>query len=277
VIARMVAQKLQANLGGTFIVENKPGAGGRFAPDTVAKSPADGYTLLVAVPGAITIGPAIWSKLSYNVSKDFVPISLVSASPMVVVVPQDHPAKNIKELIAWTKANPDKANYPTPSPLFTLAIENFKAKSGATGAPISYRSSNDCAISLLGGQTSFGFIETTTAMPLIRDKKLRPLAVTVPSRIADLPDVPTLEELGISGVFAQSWFGILAPAGTPRAIVKKLEDALRQLASAEDFKTRLKAMSIGVIASSAEEFSKELAAESKMWSDVAKSVNMKFE
>src|SRR5258705_3150616 len=122
-VARIVAQRLQEMLGGTFLVENKPGASGRLAPEHVAKSPPDGYTLLGAAPGAMTIGTAIWDKIPYNIMKDFIPISLLSESPMVVVVDKSHPAHSIAELIAWLKANPDKANYPTPSPVFTLPIE----------------------------------------------------------------------------------------------------------------------------------------------------------
>src|SRR5262245_25833108 len=120
-VARIVAQKLQEMLGGTFLVENKPGANGRLAPDTVAKSTPDGYTLLGAAPGAMTVGTAIWeNKIPYDIFKDFVPISLLADYPLVVLVNKSHPAQNVAELVAWLKANPDKANYPTPSPVFTL-------------------------------------------------------------------------------------------------------------------------------------------------------------
>jgi hypothetical protein len=138
-VARILAQKLQETIGGTFLVENKPGAAGRLAPETVAKSPPDGYTLLGAAPGAMTIGTAIWDKIPYDIFKDFVPISLVADYPMLVLVNNSHPAKTIAELVAWLKANPDKANYPTPSPVFTLPIEHFKIKTGAPATAISYQ------------------------------------------------------------------------------------------------------------------------------------------
>src|SRR5882762_1104809 len=191
-VARIVAQKLQDMLGSSFLVENKPGASGRLAPDFVAKSAPDGYTLLGAAPGAMTIGTAIWDKIPYNIMKDFIPISLMSESPMVVVVNKDHPARTMAELIAWLKANPDKANYPTPSPVFTLPIEHFKIKTGVPGTPIPYRSSNESVTSLLSGQSAFAFIETPAVVPQIAAGTLRPLAVTVPSRIPELPEVPTL-------------------------------------------------------------------------------------
>ncbi len=178
-VARIVAQKLQEILGGTFLVENKPGGSGRIAPDAVAKSTPDGYTLLGAAPGAMTVGTAIWPKIPYDIFKDFVPISLIADYPLIVLVNKSHPAQNIAELVTWLKANPDKANYPTPSPVFTLPIEHFKIKTGAPATAISYRSSNESITSLLGGQTTFGFVETPVAVPQLGSGNLRALAVTV--------------------------------------------------------------------------------------------------
>jgi tripartite-type tricarboxylate transporter receptor subunit TctC len=276
-VARIVAQKLQDMLGGSFLVENKPGASGRLAPDAVAKSSPDGYTLLGAAPGAMTIGTAIWDKIPYNIMKDFVPISLMSESPMVVVVNKDHPARSIAELIAWLNANPDKANYPTPSPVFTLPIEHFKIKTGAPATPIFYRSSNESATSLMSGQTAFGFIETPVVMPQIAGGNLRALAVTVPSRIAELPDVPTLAEAGVPDVVAGTWFGLLAPASTPPPIVQKLETAARQIAASDDFKARMTTLSSSSIGSTSDELAARMASEVKRWTAVVKSANIKFE
>jgi tripartite-type tricarboxylate transporter receptor subunit TctC len=276
-VARIVAQKLQDMLGGSFLVENKPGASGRLAPDYVAKAAPDGYTLLGAAPGAMTIGTAIWDKIPYNIMKDFVPISLLSDYPMVVVVDKSHPAHSIAELIAWLKANPDKANYPTPSPVFTLPIEHFKIKTGVPGTPIPYRSSNESITSLLNGQSAFAFVETPAVIPQITAGTLRPLAVTVPTRIAELPDVPTLAEAGVPDVVGGSWFGLLAPAGTPMPIIKTLEAASRKIAATDDFRARMTAMSSSSIGSTADELSARMAAEVKRWSGVVKSVNIKFE
>ena len=205
-VARIVAQKLQEMLGGTFLVENKPGGSGRLAPDTVAKSTPDGYTLLGAAPGAMTVGTAIWEKIPYDIFKDFAPISMMADYPMLVLVNKSHPAQNIAELVAWLKANPDKANYPTPSPVFTLPIEHFKIKTGAPATAISYRSSNESITSLLGGQTAFAFVETPVAVPQIGSGNLRALAVTVPARLPELPDVPTLAEAGVADVVGGTWF-----------------------------------------------------------------------
>ena len=199
-VARIFAQKLQETIGGTILIENKPGAAGRLAPETVAKSTPDGYTLLGAAAGAMTIGTAIWEKIPYNIFNDFVPISMVADYPMLVLVSNSHPAKNIAELVAWLKANPDKANYPTPSPVFTLPIEHFKIKTGAPATAISYRSSNESITSLLSGQTAFAFVETPVSVPQIGSGNLRALAVTLPERIPDLPDIPTLAEAGVTDV-----------------------------------------------------------------------------
>jgi tripartite-type tricarboxylate transporter receptor subunit TctC len=277
VIARIVAQKLQETIGGTFLVENKPGAGGRLAPDTVAKSTPDGYTLLGAAAGAMTIGTAIWPNIPYNIFKDFVPISMIADYPMLVVVNKDHPAKTIAELVAWLKANPEKANYPTPSPVFTLPIEHFKIKTGAPATAISYRSSNESVTSLLGGQTAFGFVETPAVMPQITAGNLRALAVTVPARIAELPNVPTLTEAGVTEVLAQTWLALMAPANTPAPIIQKLEAASRKFVGTADFQAKVKALSGVPVGSTAAELTTRLKAETDRWAGVVKQANIKFE
>jgi tripartite-type tricarboxylate transporter receptor subunit TctC len=276
-VARIFAQKLQDTIGGTILVENKPGAAGRLAPDTVAKSTPDGYTLLGAAAGAMTIGTAIWDRIPYDIFKDFAPISMIADYPMLVLVSKSHPAQTITELVTWLKTNPDKANYPTPSPVFTLPIEHFKLKTGAPATAISYRSSNESITSLLSGQTAFAFVETPVAVPQAATGNLRPLAVTVPSRIPALPDVPTLAEAGVPEVVAGTWFALMAPAGTPMPILKKLEAASRQVAASADFKARLKDLSGTSIGSSADELTAQMQAEVKRWSAVVKTANIKFE
>jgi tripartite-type tricarboxylate transporter receptor subunit TctC len=259
-VARIFAQKLQETIGGTILIENKPGAAGRLAPETVAKSPPDGYTLLGAAAGAMTIGTAIWEKIPYSIFNDFVPISMVADYPMLVLVSNSHPAKSIAELVAWLKANPDKANYPTPSPVFTLPIEHFKIKTGAPATAISYRSSNESITSLLSGQTAFAFVETPAAMPQVATGNLRALA-----------------EAGVAEVVAGTWFALMAPAGTPMPIVRKLEAASRQIGASDDFKARLKSLSGTSIGGSADELTAQMKAEVQRWSAVVKAANIKFE
>jgi tripartite-type tricarboxylate transporter receptor subunit TctC len=276
-VARIVAQKLQDALGGTFLVENKPGGSGRIAPDTVAKSTPDGYTLLGAAAGAMTIGTAIWDKMPYDIFRDFAPISMMADYPMLILVNKSHPAQDIAELVKWLKANPDKANYPTPSPVFTLPIEHFKIKTDAPATAISYRSSNESITSLLGGQTAFAFVETPVAVPQVTSGGLRALAVTFPSRLPELPGVPTLAEAGVADVVAGTWFALMAPAATPVPIVRKLEAAARQIGASDDFKARMKSLSGTPVGSTADELTAQMKAEVQRWSAVVKAANIKFE
>ena len=276
-VARIVAQKLQDMLGGAFLVENKPGGGGRLAPDTVAKSTPDGYTLLGAAAGAMTIGTAIWPNIPYDIFKDFAPISMLADYPMLVVVNKDHPAKTLMELVAWLKANPGKANYPTPSPVFTLPIEHFKIKTGAPAQAISYRSSNEAVTSILAGQTTFAFVETPAVVPQVQSGAVRALAITSIKRSPELPDIPTLAEAGVPEVVGGTWLALMAPAGTPMPIVKKLEDACRKIGASDDFKARMKALSGTPIGSSGEELTAQMRTELQRWAAVVKSANIKFE
>jgi len=261
----------------SIVIENKPGAGGNIGGAEAAKSTPDGYTLLGAAAGAMTIGTAIWPNIPYDIFKDFVPISMLADYPMLVVVNKDHPAKTIAELVAWLKANPDKANYPTPSPVFTLPIEHFKIKTSAPAQAISYPSSNESVTSLLGGQTAFGFVETPAVVPQIQSGGLRALAVTITTRIPELPDVPTLAEAGVPEVIGGTWLALMAPAGTPMPIIKKLEGACRQIGASDDFKARMKSLSGTPIGSSADELTAQMRTELQRWAAVVKSANIKFD
>ena len=276
-VARIVAQKLQEALGGTFLVENKPGASGRLAPDTVAKSTPDGYTLLGAAPGAMTVGTAIWDRIPYDIFKDFTPISLMADYPLIVLVNKSHPAHTIAELVAWLKANPNKANYATPSPVFTLPIEHFKIKTGAPATAISYRSSSESITSLLSGQTAFAFVETPVSAPQIGEGHLRALAVTATARIPELPDIPTLAEAGVANVVGGTYLAMMGPAGIPTPIAGKLEAVCRQITATDDFKARMKALAATPIGSTADELTARMRDEVRRWSAVVKEANIKFE
>jgi tripartite-type tricarboxylate transporter receptor subunit TctC len=276
-VARIVAQKLQETLGGAFVVENRPGGSGRLAPDLVAKSAPDGYTLLGAAPGAMSVGTAIWPDIPYDIFKDFAPISLIADYTLVVLVAKTHPARTIGELVAWLKANPDKANYPTPSPVFTLPIEHFKIKTGAPATAINYKSSNESITSLLGGQTAFAFVETPIAVPQLGNGNLRALAVTATARIPELPDVPTLAEAGVPDVLGGTYLAMMAPAGTPMPIIKKLETACRQMTTTDDFKARMRQLAATPVGSTGEELTARMHDEVKRWTVVVKQANIKFE
>ncbi len=277
IFARIIAQKLQERLGQTVVVENRPGAGGRLAADYVAGAPADGYTLLVGASGAMAIAPAVYEKMAYSTLKDFVPVSMFAAFPLILVVPPDHPAKNVQELVAWLKAHPGEANYATSSPAFTLATELFKLRTGAPGTPIPYKSSGDSLVSVIGHQSVTTIADPPPTTPQVKGGQLRALAVTAPKRSEELPDVPTMEEAGVPGVEVALWSGVFVPAGTPPAIVKKLETEVRTLMQLPDVKDKFKQMATQTVVSTSEEFRRTIDREIKMWTEVAKKANVRIE
>lgn len=276
IVARLVAQKMQESLGQNVIVENRPGGNAMLGPDMVAKSTPDGYTLLYAAAGQMAVSPAIYTKIPYQPLRDFVPVSMVASYPLLLIVSPDHPAKNLKDFIAWTKANPDKTNYGAASAGFQLSTELFKMRTGATGQPIVFRSTNESVTNVIGGQVTYGFAEPPPSLPQVQAGKARALAVTAPKRIPELPDVPTLHDEGID-VDVRLWSGLFAPAGTPPEIIKKLEAECMRIAQLPDVKEKLRALSSDAIGNSSAAFTKELDAEIKMWTDVARQAKLSFE
>ena len=277
IIARIVGQKLQDSLGQTVVVENRVGAGGRLSAEYVAAQPPDGYTLLIGASGAMAIGPAVVAGVPYVTLRDFVPISMLASFPLIMIVGADHPAKSVKELVAWAKSNPDKANYATSSPAFTLATELFKLKSGAPMVPIPYRSGNESVISVMAGQSTLTIVDPPPTTPQVKAGKVRALAITAGKRLDDLPDVPTMDEQGYPDVHVQLWSGVFAPAGTPPAVTGKLEAELRRIMQLPDVQDKFRAMATGAVGSSAADFVKLIDTETRMWADVAKAANLKFE
>jgi tripartite-type tricarboxylate transporter receptor subunit TctC len=277
IFARIIADKLQTSLGQPVVVENKPGAAGRLAAEYVAGSPPDGYTLLIGASGAMAIAPAVYDKMGYQTLKDFAPVSMFAAFPLILVVHPSHPAKNVQELVAWLKANPDKANYASSSVAFTLATELFKLKTGAPATAIPYKSSGESIISVIGQQSTFTIIDPPPTTPQVKGGQVRALAVTRLKRSPELPDVPTLAEAGVAGVDVGLWSGVFAPAATPKAIVKKLEGEIRTLIQAADVQEKFKQMATPTVVSTSEEFSRVIDDEIKMWRNVAKQSNVKIE
>jgi tripartite-type tricarboxylate transporter receptor subunit TctC len=277
IIARIVGQKLQDGLGQTVIIENKVGAGGSLAALGVMAAPPDGYTLLVGASGAMSIIPAISVKPPYATLKDFAPISNLASFPLILSVNPSHPAKNVQELVAWMKANPDKSNYATSSAAFTLATELFKLRTGAPGTGIPYKSSNEMLVSVIGQQSLFTITDPPPTTPQVKGGQVRALAVTSDKRLDDLPDVPTMAEAGVSGMEVGLWSGMFAPAGTPPGIIKKLEAELRKIMQMADVKEKFKAMATPTVGSSAAEFAHTIDTETKMWGEVGRAANVKLE
>jgi tripartite-type tricarboxylate transporter receptor subunit TctC len=276
-IARIIAQELQTSLGQSVVVENKIGAGGRVAAEYLMTQPADGHTLLLGASGAMAITPAISEKLPYVTLRDFVPVSQVAAFPLLMVTSMDHPAKTVKEFVAWAKANPDKSNYGTTSPAFTLAVELFKLKSGAPITAIPYKSGNEMVVSVMGGDSSITIVDPPPAAPQIVAGKLRGLAVTATARSEDLPDVPTIGEAGYPDVLVSLWSGIFAPKGTPEPVVRKLEGEIRRIMQLPDVKQKFRTMATNTVGGTSQEFVTLIEKETAMWRGVAQAANLKFE
>jgi tripartite-type tricarboxylate transporter receptor subunit TctC len=277
IFARLVAQKLQDILGETVIVENKPGAGGRLASEYVASQSPDGYTLLVGATGAMSIAAAIYPDLRYSPTKSFVPMAMIAHFPLFLVVPENGPVKSVKELVAWTKAHPAKTNYATTSPTFTITSELLKLKTGMPGVAIPYKSSGEILVSVMSGQTMFGFVDGPPAIPMINAGKVRALAVTGSERSDVLPTVPAMSEVGFPDVDVQIWSGVFAPAKTPPAIVKKLEGALQTAIEDSKVQSKLKAMGVNPGGSSGDAFRRSIDADIRKYVGIVKAANLTFE
>ncbi len=276
IFARLVGAKLQELIGQPVIIENKPGAGARLANEYAANQPADGYTLLVAASGGMSIAAAIYPKLGYHPTKSFVPLTMIANFPLILAIPEEHPARTVPELVAWMKANPDKSNYATSSPAFTIATELFKLKTGAPSQAIPYKSSGESLVAVMGGQTLLTIADGPPTVPLVKGGKVRALAVTGSERSAELPDVPSMKEVGFADVNTGLWSGLFAPAATPAPIVKKLEDTLRRVIADPDVNGKLKAMAVTPGGGPSDEFRAMIDADIKTVADVVKAANLEF-
>src|SRR3954471_1346455 len=276
IFARLVGAKLQELIGQTVIIENKPGAGSRLANEYAANQPADGYTLLVAASGGMSIASAIYPKLGYHPTKSFVPLTMIANFPLILAIPANHPANSVKELAAWMKANPEKSNYATSSPAFTIATELFKLKTGAPGQPIPYKSSGESLVSVVGGQTLLTIADGPPTVPLVKGGQVKALAVTGSVRSAELPDVPSMAEAGLPEVNTALWSGIFVQAGTPAPIVKKLEETLRRVIADSEVSAKLKGMAVNPGGGSSDAFRAMIDADIKATADVVKAAKLEF-
>ena len=274
--ARLVVQKFQENTGVTAVIENKVGAGGRIAAEFVAHQPADGYTVLVGATGQMSIATAIYPNLGYNASSSFIPLNMIASFPLVLVVPADHPAKSVKELVAWAKANPDKSNYGTSSPAFTIASELLKLKSGMPGVAIPYKSSNESNLSVVAGQCLFTISDGPPAIPLVKGGKTRALAVTGSERSPELPDVPSMAEAGYPEVDTHLWSGFFVPAGTPAPVIAKLTAELGKAIADPGVQEGLRKMAVKPGGPTGDAFKKRIDADIKSFADVVKAANLTF-
>jgi tripartite-type tricarboxylate transporter receptor subunit TctC len=279
VIARVVAQKLSESLGQQFYVENMPGAGGNTGTATAAKSPGDGYTLLVVSTGFI-VNPSLYAKgVPYDPVKDFTPVTLVAASPNVLIVNPSVPAKNVKELIDLVKANPGKYSFAQPATGSTphLNGELFKLAFGLDLTMVPFTGAAPAITSTIGGHTPIAFTALPPAMTNIKDSKLRALAVLSTKRVGVLPDVPTAAEAGIAGQEGDTLTGLVAPIGTPKEIVDRLNAEIKKMVAAPEVKEKLEALGFAPVANTPAEFSERIKTETVKWSKVINDAKIKIE
>ena len=274
--ARLVGQKFSEIVGQTVVIENKPGAGGRLAAAYVMEQPRDGYTLFVGASGVMSVAAAIYPKLPYHPTKTFVPLTMIANFPLIVVIPKDHPAKTVKELVEWAKKNPDKANYAATSPAFIISTELLKLKSGMPGTMIPYKSSNEMVLSVMQGQTLLAISDGPPAIPQIKGGKVRALAVTGAKRSDELPDVPSMAEQGYPEVNTQLWSGFFVAANTPPAIVAKLEAGLRKAITDAGVSKKLKGMAVNPGGNPSAEFRAMIDKDIEGYVAVVKAANLKF-
>jgi len=276
IIARIVGQKLSESFGQPVIIENKPGGGAIVATEYVAKSPPDGYTLLVGASGAMAINPAVYAKLPYDSVRDFVAVSELGSFPLILIVNASSPIKSVAELVAYAKANPDKANYSSSSAAFQLVTEQFKQKTGAPMQVIPYKGASDSVMAVISGQVTATIADAGPVSSQVQGGQARALAVAAAKRMEDFPGVPTMKEAG-ADLDAVLWSGIFTPRDTPPLIVRKLEGELMRIARLPAVIARLKPLGIESVGNSSEEFARILASDIARWTEVAKAGNIKME
>jgi tripartite-type tricarboxylate transporter receptor subunit TctC len=276
VIARIVAQKLSESFGQQVVTENIPGAGGNTGVTMVARAPADGYTILVVSTGFI-VNPSMYAKISYDPVKDFAPITLVAASPNVVSVNPDFPAKSMKELVDLVKANPGKYSFAQPATGSTphLAGELFKQKYALDLVTVPFNGAALAVNSTIGGHTPIAFTALPPAMSNIKEGKLRGLAVLASKRSAALPDVPTNGEAGVPDLESDTLTGVVAPAGTPKEVIERWRGDIVKMVATPEVKQRLEALGFSPVANSPEEFGARIKSEIAKWGKVVRDANIR--
>jgi tripartite-type tricarboxylate transporter receptor subunit TctC len=279
VLARAVAQKLTESLGQPTVVDNRPGAGGNIGAELVAKSAPDGYTLLMGTVGTHAINPSLYPKMPYDHVRDFAPVILVAGVPNVLVINPALPINSVQELIAYGKANPGKLNFASSGngTSIHLSGELFKTMAGVQMAHIPYKGSAPALQDLVGGQVQLMFDNLPSSLALIKAGKLKALAVTSKERAAALPDVPTLAESGLPGFEASSWFGLLAPAGTPQPVIAKLNAEVAKWLASPEAKEKLLAQGAIAAGGTPEDFARHIAAETAKWQKVVKDSGAKID
>jgi tripartite-type tricarboxylate transporter receptor subunit TctC len=272
ILARLVGQYLGAELGQPVLVDNRVGAGGNIGGQLAARSPADGYTLFMGTVGTHAINQSLYKKMPFDPIKDFAPISRVANVPNLLVANPQQPFKNVQELIAYAKANPGKINFGSSGngSSIHLSGELFKMMTKVDMVHVPYKGSAPAMNDLLGNQIAIMFDNMPSAIQHVRGGKLRPLAVTTAKRSPELPDVPTIAEAGVPGYEATSWFGLLAPAGTPAPVIDKLDAALMKVYKNPELLKKIADQGAEPVVETPAKFAAFIKAETAKWGKVVK-------
>lgn len=276
VVARILADKLGAELKQAFIVDNRPGAAGNIGADVVAKSNPDGYTLLMGTTGVLAINGHLYKDMPFDPEKDFTPVSYTSLLTNILVVNPEVPARTVSDLVRLAKSKPGALTYASSGAGSSthLSAELFKSLAGVDILHVPYRGSSQALVDVISGQVTMLFDNAPSAIPFVQQGKLRAVAVTSTKRLPNLPDVPTIEESGVKGYESLSWSGIVAPTATPRAIVNKLNAAIERILAMEDVRQKFASMGVEPVGGPPEAFARHVRAESEKWGRLIKTANI---
>lgn len=274
---RAVTPGLTELLGQPVFIENKGGAGGLIAAETVARAAPDGYTLLLAPTSTMAINPAVYRKLSYDPRRDYEPVSLIGSTALYLTVNADLPVKTLDELMAYARANPAKANYGAMAAGFEVITASLQTRTNTKFVTINFKSTAETMASLLNGQIMIAYQDLNSLMPQLRQSKVRAIATTGSKRQTDLPDVPTLGELGYPDLFIDAIIGIVVPRGTAPEIVTKLEAAFQAVVKRPEVVERWKTLGLAPIGSTAAEYKAIIASEAERWARLAKDTNIQLD
>lgn len=279
IVGREISDRLSRALGQPFVVENRSGASGNIGMEAAARAEPDGYTLVIGAPQTLTINPQLFKSNPFNPQKELDPIIVVATVPNVLIINPKLPVYSVKELIAYAKERPGKVNYGSSSIGGTphLSSELFKSMTGTDILHIPYRGSSPALTDLMGGQIEMMFDNLPASLPNIKSGRVKALAVTTKQRSNSAPDIPTMEEAGVAGFESQGWFSILAPAGTPPAILEKINAEVNTILATDSFKQRLANVGAAPMGGSIADFRALLDTETKRWSEVIKFANIKVE
>lgn len=279
VLARVFADQLQQRLGQPFTPENRGGAAGQIAATAVARSPADGSTLMFTTAAPITIAPLMNDKVQYDPRKDFVPIAVVAVMPVWLVVNANSPLQSAADIVAKAKDNPAKLNYGTSGvgTELHLAAEALSRSAGIQMQHVPFRGGGEVIAALLGNQLDFAALSTASIAGALKQGSLRALAVSSPQRMADFPEVPTFAEIGHPGATMMPWWGLMAPAGTPQPVVARLTQELEVATKSEPVRERLKATFVQIDFAGPQEFARRLEAETTLYGEIIRAAKIRLD